>query len=209
MAPLLAHSLPTFERYAAAHGYDVHVEPIDDHVGIADPSARRAARWQKIDLLWASLSRHRLVLWMDADAMFLRFDRDIADDLPPTCFQGLVLESLPTRTNPNTGVWLLRSGRSASAFLDEVLERGLQEHSWADQATVCAALGWNLGDHHGHGARWSRSTQHDAGTAWLPVQWNPVGRPVADARVLHCAGAPIEDRVGLMVAAGRRHRRSR
>jgi hypothetical protein len=202
MAPLLRCSVPTFERFASLHGYDVEVATVQDGEAISDPRARRRMRWSKVELLRVALERRPHVLWMDADAMFLRYDRDIVDDMLPDRFQGLVLERFPTRVNPNTGVWLLRRSPAAVAALEHLVEIGLQDHSWADQAALCVALGWRLGDHHGHGAGPGPPTVHRSGTCWLPSEWNPTGvAVVARPRVLHPAGGSVERRYETMLQA--------
>lgn len=206
MSALLRHSSRSYSAYAAVHGYDVEVSPIDD-VGADDEVVRRRARWTKIDLLLSALRGYDLVVWIDADAMFCRFDRDIADDVPPDCFQALTLEVFPTRTNPNTGVWLLRGGEAALAFLRTVRAMRPIVHSWSDQAGVCAALGWSLGDYHGHGAAPVRSSPFLPGTAWLPPEWNDVGALSAGARVKHFAGLPLHERARRMGDEWRRLRR--
>lgn len=102
MRSLLDLGLPTVERFAGAHGYDVVTTQIDDSGG--DRGAMRRARWSKVGLLREALHRADAVVWSDADAMFCRFDRDMLDDVPLDCFQGLTLEQFPNRSNPNTGV---------------------------------------------------------------------------------------------------------
>lgn len=193
MAPLLALSARTFQAYAYRHGYDLEVHAIRDD-GDRSSDLVRAAKWRKVSLLRSALDRADIVLWIDADAAIRRFDRDIADELPTDSFQGLVLERFTDRCNPNTGVWLLRGSGSARCFLDDVLATGQLAHSWADQATVCHLLGWELGDHHGRGARPRRTTRHRAGTTWLDRTWNDVGAEDGAARIRHLAGRPLDER---------------
>jgi len=85
-----------------------------------------------------------------------------------------VLEHVPYehRVNPNTGVWLMRSGPAAFAFLDAVEAAGPQPGPWADQGAVLAALGWDRGDERYHWARPGAGNAFLAGTSWLPVGWN-------------------------------------
>ena len=202
MRPALECALPTFERFAAAHGYSVVVHRFssaDEH----DPAGRQRVRWRKIDLLREAVDRFDLVLWLDADTIVRRFDQDIADDLPSGSFQGLVRERFPTRVNPNTGVWLLRGATAASRFLEVVAGIGQLDHSWADQAAVCQALGWDVGDHHGHGARPTGDSPYRNATAWLPDEWNAV-RERPGARIRHFAGMPMQERLEAMQADVRR-----
>ncbi len=145
MRPLLA--LPTFERFAATYGYRLQVAQLDD--GDGSRAAVAAPDGAKIALLRAAVEDGHALLRLEA----CRFDRDIASDLSVGSFQGLVLERFPSRVNPNTGVWHLRAEQRSAAFLAAVDEIGLLEHAWTDQAAVCKALGWSLGDYHDHGTR--------------------------------------------------------
>jgi hypothetical protein len=166
-------ALPTFTRYADRWGYAVEAADLDAD-GVGADSGAQAAKWQKVALLRAALTRFPLALWLDADVLLARDDEDIAIHLHPDSFQALALEQVPSehRINPNTGVWLLRSGPAAFAFLDAVDAAGPQVGPWADQGAVLAALGWDLGDERYHWAGPGPGSAHLAGTSWLPTGWN-------------------------------------
>ena len=200
----------------ARHGYDVVVHRLQDDPHRTSAAVRRA-KWAKVELLAAALDAADIVLWLDADAMVVDDVEDPSTHLVPGRFQGrpgpfqgpgpfqaLAIETFTDRENPNTGVWLMRRDDRSRSFLAEVLRVGQLRHSWADQATVCQLLGWDLGDHHGHGARRVRTTAFSDGTAWLPPEWNvtsaaqggeSVARPV---RIRHFAGLPLEERAARM-----------
>jgi hypothetical protein len=166
-------SLPSFRRYAARWDYEVQaVDLPDDGVG-ADAGAQRA-KWVKIRLLRELLGSYQLVLWLDADVLLLRDDEDIAGHLHPDSFQALALEQVgyEHRVNPNTGVWLMRAGPEAFAFLDAIEAAGPQPGPWADQGAVLAALGWDRGDPNYHWAKPGIGNGYLAGTSWLPPGWN-------------------------------------
>jgi hypothetical protein len=201
MAGVLAASRSSLAAYAARHGYQLTVDTTAQNWG------REAARWRKLTMLREALTQHQLALWIDADAVICRHDRDIADDLPPRCFQGLVLERFPDRVNPNTGVWVLRGDPIARELLDTMLRAGPPAHSWTDQAALCLALGWHLGDYHGSGARPGKLSRFARRTAWLPGEWNVVGPAGAagpgpgpgpalgqNARIRHFAGMDLARR---------------
>ena len=199
MRPALDCARPTWARFAAGHGYDLVIDETVDDDPAGGNAARRRARWRKVDLLREVLGEYELAVWIDADAMFCAFDRDVADDLPAGCFQAFALEVLPTRFNPNSGVWVLRGGAAAQEFLEELGRIGQLDHSWSDQAAVCVALGWDLGDFHGHGARPCFPSRHLPGTGWLPPEWNPIGLAARwPARVRHFAGLDMDERVRRM-----------
>lgn len=146
MQEILACSEPTFEHFADTHGYDLVIDrQLQDHSQHQHPDSK-AARWGKIALLEQTIRSHDLVVWMDADVMIHKFDRDIADDVPHDCFQAFVLELFPHRFNPNSGVWALRQDEESARFLEDVRGIGQLDHSWADQGAICTALGWDIGD---------------------------------------------------------------
>lgn len=200
MRSLLELSQLTFRRFGREHGYDVETQHWD---GVLGP---RRARWRKVELLRAAVQAYDIVVWIDADAVICRYDRDITADFVEDCFQGLVLEHCWDRFNPNTGVWVLRRDPRSIDLLEELLAAGPPEHSWSDQAAVCLALGWHLGDFHGHGAKPMRGSRFLTGTAWLSPEWNPTGL-AADcpgARVHHFAGQGLalrRQRVSQLVTA--------
>ncbi len=166
-------ALPSFMQYADCWGWTVEAtDLVTDGVG-ADAAAQRA-KWCKIGLLRAALERHPMVLWLDADVLLTRGDEDILDHLHPAAFQALALEQVPHehRVNPNTGVWLLRSGPRALAFLDAVQPAGPQPGPWSDQGAVLAALQWDRGDEQYRWAGPGPGNAHVAGTSWLPPGWN-------------------------------------
>lgn len=188
-------ALPTFRRYAQAWGWRVLAEDLEADGTGADAEAQ-AAKWCKTRLLRAALVEHPLALWLDADVLLLRADDDIAQHLHPTAFQAFVLEQVPAehRTNPNTGVWLLRSGRRARAFLDAVDRLGPQPGPWADQGAVLAALGWDRGDARYHWARPGRGGAFLDGTSWLPPAWNTPFVHRSDDEVFNSSAASYADR---------------
>lgn len=166
-------ALPTFQRYAAAWGWVVRAEDLPADGSSADAAAQ-TAKWAKTRLLRAALAEHRFALWLDADVLLQRDDDDVLAHLHPHDFQALVLEQVPAehRVNPNTGVWLLRSGPRAFAFLDAVERAGQQPGPWADQGAVLHALDWDRGDERYHWARPGVGNLFSRRTSWLPPGWN-------------------------------------
>jgi hypothetical protein len=166
-------ALPTFRRWADRWDWTVLAHDLAVDGAGADDGAQRA-KWSKVRLLRAALTRYPMALWLDADVLLVRDDEDIAAHLHPADFQALSLEQVPAehRINPNTGVWLMRACPDAFAFLDAVERAGPQPGPWADQAAVMAALGWDLGDERHHWARPGLGSSFLSGTSWLPVGWN-------------------------------------
>lgn len=212
MMPVLEKfSLPTFERFAQEHGYNVEVTQLgDDSLARKDVQAKEA-RWQKISILKKALGNSALVVWFDADVLIKRFDEDIAANLSEESYQGLVLHDVPAedRINPNTGVWVMRQCTESFEFLDAVGQVGMVSSRWADQAAVMQVLGWPMGDERHHGTHMpTESNKFFQGTDWLPIGWNQpycenrpnpeayVGRPLVEyPNAVHFMAMTIEDRM--------------
>lgn len=181
MAPLLKHSLPTFQRYGEAQGYDVVAEQIEQDSDQWHSENGRSARWAKLGIIRRALKNSDVTAWFDADMVICRDDEDISDYLRAGSFQALTIEQVPSerRVNPNTGVWVMRHCAEAFDFLDAVEEAGPQPGPWMDQGAVLKILGWERGDENYHGARPGLGNEYLRNTSWLPVGWNQpfVDRP--------------------------------
>ena len=189
-------TLPSFHRYADRWGWTVQATDLAID-GVGADSAAQQAKWAKISLLRAALEQHRLALWLDADVLLTRLDDDISRHLHPGAFQALALEQVPHehRVNPNTGVWLLRTGPQSTAFLDAVEQAGPQPGPWSDQGAVLAALAWDRGDDRYHWARPGRSNAYVDGTSWLPPGWNqPFLGQRADGDLFNSCASSYDDR---------------
>jgi hypothetical protein len=215
MPVLVGHALPSFERYAAAQGYEVKVEALANDSAARKDEAAKAARRQKIDIIRGALRVSDIALWVDADAIITRKDQDVADELRNDSFQGLVLHNVPTegnRTNPNTGVWVMRHAGISFDFLDEVEELGQISGRWADQAAVMQVLDWEMGDERHYGAAMPDAlNEYTDQTTWLPTGWNQpymknrpnpeayVDRPyVPDPHIVHFMAMTVADRLVYM-----------
>ena len=184
-AELLALSMPTFAAYAERHGYEIVV-------GTGEEAAGRPPPWAKVPLLRRTLADHDLALWLDADAAVVDAELDIADVLEPEAFQALAEHETPQGRTPNTGVWLMRAGDDARAFLDAVwAETTVIQHPWWENAAVCTALGYRLEPP----CRHIEVTRFTRGTQLLTADWNSIPHDRSDApRIVHFAGEPIGER---------------
>jgi hypothetical protein len=206
MLPLLRkYALPTFGRLARALGADLHSVDLDADSSdyLSDQASR--ARWAKLDAIEQALADgYPEVLWLDADILVVRYDDDPFRYLRAGDFQGFVLEhnSAEARTNPNTGVWLVRNTPMARAFMSGVKMIGeLPGSTWNEQAAVIQALGWDPGIYNHHGARPGRGTEFLRHTTVLPAPWNQLYIDMADPgrncpvvphpHVIHFAGMVV------------------
>jgi hypothetical protein len=106
---LLDVTLPTFERYATQHGWEVCV----------------ADAWPGVEPVWSKVWRIReaiedadLVLWLDADCAILDDAPDLADELDADAFQALAHDG---RTGLSAALWMVRHEERACAFLADVM----------------------------------------------------------------------------------------
>ena len=127
---LLEIALPTFEAFAARHGYDVI---------IADVDSDRPPSWRKVAALRETLGEYDAALWLDADTVIVDLDDDvpIAND----AWQALVEHNTDDGIVPNCGVWYVRAAMIPT--LEEMwrMTRYLN-HGWWEQAAMHELLGY-------------------------------------------------------------------
>ena len=166
--PLLDVCLPTFARYAEIHGYDLFV-PAENTFSEQQP---RPYAWSKIPLIESLIEQgYGTVLWLDADVVVRRYEKDILADASGAPIS-VVVHRTPDGRVPNTGVWLVR--HTASDFLRSLwpLDTFRRSACWWEQAAVIAALG---GDPDADVV----SVPSGEIMGGLPYEWNP---HVADER---------------------------
>ena len=163
-------SAVTFQRYAAAHGWDLFL-PQKQFFSRAHLEAGRGDSWLKVPLIHVLLEDYDEVLWLDADVMAMRLDRDIADDLTDAPMHLVVHHTIDGEV-PNCGVWHVR--RQARDMVRSLWDRNQFRRSecWWEQAALIHALG---GDPDAEKVRVNPSYLWSE----LPYEWNP---HVADAR---------------------------
>lgn len=173
---------PTFERYAARHGYEVRVpeaDPVPEH---------RHKHWGKVAFINQLLPHCDQLLWIDADAAIVDDSVDIASVLAPRRFLGLVEHRYDGQLVPNTGVMVVRSGAAARRFFEEIWgATHFLETRWHDNAAALELLGYEfdmdampLHCQPGRSTRWRRRTE------FLGSEWNSIPQDMADRpRIVH------------------------
>jgi galactosyl transferase GMA12/MNN10 family len=176
-------TLPTMQRYADAHGLElIHMSP---------DSAGRPPAWGKITRIREVLQRgFDYCFYVDADTIFVRFDRDIRDDIVAARDLHLCLHDpansedyFVAEPHLNTGVMIWRNCSWSTDFLDEVWRQTqFIHHYWWDQAAVLHLLGYD-------GNSGEAVTSRNNHVQILPVDWNViVGMTVApDPIIRHFA----------------------
>lgn len=187
---LLRIARRSFARYAGRHGYDLHL-----HTTPAETS--RPAPWSKVPICRTLLDDYDVVLWLDSDLVVCDARRDIAADLAPGRFLGLVEHRTKEGSMPNSGVMLLRGGDDARAFLDQVWDQeDLVQHRWWENAAICRLLGYELEPEVRPGTPTPLLTE---GTTFLDPRWNSIpDAPAPGAWIRHYPGYRWQVRAALM-----------
>lgn len=195
-------SLPLMARYAMRHGYSLvspGPESVDDLLGKwgLPPS------WAKVRLIRQLLySGYRAVVWLDADVVVVRGDRDIIDDVRHWSPLSMVVQQTQDGRVPSCGV-MVATTESISVF-DGTMNRAFGHYvkhddlpradCWWEQSAVIEMLG---GD-----ARPTPIVTPPPSDLWgeLPYEWNPHpldarGIP-DDCRFFHATATG--DRIGEM-----------
>jgi hypothetical protein len=183
-------TLPNHGRYAARHGYDLHV-------GDGANDEGRPASWSKVPMFRRFLAEYDECLWVDADAFFLGDPEDVAGLVPPHAAQALATHGPEEGfgKHPNCGLWFVR--RSALPMLDLLWQLEVfTDHHWWEQGAVCLLLGYmNLDGSHPKHVRHTYWFRH---THYLPESWNRRPQVVKDderPKVIHCSGMDMEERL--------------
>lgn len=188
---LLRLALRTIGPYARRHGYD-----LDLHTEIVDPT--RPASWSKVRIMRELVTRYDFVVWLDADLVIVDPREDIAAQLAPDSFFGIVEHRYGVNQAPNCGVMVFRGGERSERFLDEVW--GLDtyvENPWWENAAICELLGYGLDP-----PRPLATTSWREQTTLMSPSWNwIVNDPRHRARIRHFPGFSLRTRTILMRAA--------
>lgn len=183
---LLDITRPVFERYALRHGYDLDLRT-------SAPVTGRPPAWTKLLLVRELLDRYDTVVWVDADAIIVDLDSDVAvrPRRYPVDMVTHVVDGIPL---PNAGIAVWRRSRAAVTLLERMwAQRALIDHRWWENAALLAVLGGDPDV----GLVSSRSRRRSARTIGrLDPRWNsvPVVAEVPDPGIVHLAGWRNEDR---------------
>jgi hypothetical protein len=101
---LLNIAIPTFNKYANKHNYDIFV-PSENF--FSSETKQRHYSWWKIELIKRLFETYDRVLWIDADVLICDFSKDIFEDFEDDSHVGMVVHEVNIGSVPNCGVWLL------------------------------------------------------------------------------------------------------
>jgi hypothetical protein len=192
-SPLFRLTSPTHARYAAEQGYDYQAFRFE--------ARDYPPSWSKIPVLRAALHSYQRVLWIDADAAFIRSEA-IPDDRPVTLAHQRLADAEGNAWNwPCCGLMAL-AGDIGVEFLD-VLWKGLEryrDHPWWEQAMAYEALGYDnaiLGP--GQGDPYLGPTEWTDDVGFFPDHWHSTPQDPRDrAIVFHATAYPLPRRIALM-----------
>ncbi|MBI3307620.1 MAG: hypothetical protein HYZ84_07440 [Candidatus Omnitrophica bacterium] len=113
----------SIKKYAARYGYS--------HQRFHTIESDRPKAWNKIPVILDLFDQgHDFVFWLDADALFVRFDRDIAQEIEEGKDWYLVNHYRLGGEVPNTGVMLLRNSQESRALLQQMWDSKHHLTSW-------------------------------------------------------------------------------
>lgn len=189
---LLQYGVPTLERYATRWGMDLSVPTITPQMTEQFP-----ASWWKIRFMLDLLAGGKSgVLWVDADAKFVRFDEDIRT-LAKAPFNWVhnryrARTEFPWEMVPCTGV-LAVTNRGVPA-LESIwaLRDKHRDSCWVEQSAAHEVFGWD-----------SEGIHNGALQGELPARWNYMPGPFSvvpdDPVILHASGATsMADRLAVL-----------
>jgi hypothetical protein len=153
-------ALPTLERYAARHGWQLYTAPPHRY--------ERPLSWLKLPAITEALEDHDEVLWLDADVIIVDGSLDLADAVPSRHWQALVAHHTGDGEVPNCGVWYLRP--PMLPVLERLWDMTVYlHHGWWEQAALLELLGYRPDVRPVH---LDDPTVLYAATRWLDLEWN-------------------------------------
>lgn len=159
----------TLVRYARRYNFDV--------VHSSGAPCERPFSWHKLLLIQELFAKgYEWVLWVDADAIIVDFDKNIMDQVEPDKDLYLVRHPYQGKLIPNAGIFLIRNSEWSRDLLARMwaLEQYIK-HPWWENAALLHLL-WpeefGYRDiHNPLGAELDTSK-----VSWLPENWNYLPR---------------------------------
>lgn len=132
----------SLKEYTRKFGYDLHID--SDLVAVD-----RVASWQKIPLIRELFHEgYDFVFWMDADAIFMRYNQDLQELIEPGKDLYMVSHPVPDhfigqKDTPNAGVMLLRNCEWTLGLLQAMWDfEEYIRHPWSENAALLDLMGY-------------------------------------------------------------------
>jgi hypothetical protein len=191
-AEVLRLTAPSMRRYAAAHGMRFLSVPMGGH--------GRAASWSKIRALQEALDRGAdPAIWIDADALMVRFDQDIRSTLDPAKDFFVFWQDRFSDPYANLGVIVVRNTEWSRQFLQQIWDAKLDpEHGWWDQAAFQHLIGMRRCLERGEVDAPDENLLAHIGA--LDERWNVIlsYSDIDNARIRHYAGMALSTKLAMI-----------
>jgi hypothetical protein len=189
----------TLKAYTQKFGYDLRIN--SDLV-----ATDRGASWQKIPLIRELFQEgYDFVLWVDADAMFVRYDQDLQEVIEPGKDLYMVNHPIPDpfigqNDTPNAGVLLLRNCEWTQNLLQDLWNfEEYVRHPWWENAALLDLMGYYLPLEKGENQLNHEFLEH---VKFIGLEWNSfplipsccASHPI----IKHYAGVQNEIRIKMM-----------
>jgi len=197
-APIGDICAKTLSKYCEMHGYAAKV--------IRNFVSGRHPMWDKIAIIHNLLSEGiPYVFWVDADSMFVRYDRRISDEIDDTHDLYLTSGWAAFHTSPgdvmfresaNSGIMLVKNTEWSKKFMKDIWNQNdFINSSIADNAAMLHLLGYD--SFMGLAEKNAPDLDLIEKINFLDFNWNshPIGCMGNDPIILHYAGMNFSDRV--------------
>lgn len=187
---LLDLAEPSFRKYTETFGMDLHV--------VRGFHIDRPASWFKLDLVTDLLGSYDTVVWVDADAMCVNFERNIlsvtSNERPLWMLQHKVAGM--NHLLPNAGVFVAHNNPETLAFFEQAQRlHEFIEHPWWEQAAFLHLFGFYVAPNVG----WAQpigKTEWTKMPGWFGTEYNSMYHdPHPDPVIRHWSGLPFMERV--------------
>jgi len=192
-APIGDLCYKTLQIYGALNQFDV--------VLFKNIVSRRPPPWHKI-LVIRKLFAHRYdyVFWVDADAIFTDYKRNIADEIEEDKELYLVKHNIDSKEIPNTGVILIKNSEWSHKLLNQIWEKEEYiSHKWWENAALIDILGYH--DLLNENQTQKLNLDLLKKIKWLGLEWNSLPQicESENSLIKHYASIPFEDRMTKML----------
>lgn len=169
--PYLDVSLPSLYKYATLHNYDLFIpshNSIKNYANHYKLDLNRPYSWHKIPIMLHLIeSGYENILWIDADVVINKFDKDILSELNNKNFyQSFVVHETSEGFIPNCGVWIVNK-ISFQFLLDIWNQNRFISHPWWEQKANMHMMHWDQKN-----KQQLTLTDYGQQSIELPYEWN-------------------------------------
>ncbi|MEK6891390.1 MAG: hypothetical protein AABX03_04610 [Nanoarchaeota archaeon] len=127
--------LKSAQKYAEKYGFKIEL--------LNSVKSNRPVAWNKILIVKELLEKYDFVFWIDSDALFVRFDKNILKEIENGKDFYLVKHHIRGRLVPNSGSFIIRKSEWSKKFLDDVWnKKEYIYHNYWENAAIVDILGY-------------------------------------------------------------------